>query len=134
VQFLRFEGTDLADPVRDAAAISGPLPEMLRALEEKLLAHLEVSREFRIGWFSDRIEILSPGEPYGQVTKANFGAPDATDYRNLYLAEAMRNLGFVQKFRVGIALARREMEKTGNPALEFRAEDSSVLAILRRRP
>jgi len=170
VQFLRFDGTGLADPVRDAAAISGPLPEMQRALEEKLVAHIETSRDFssspvdiarpdypivalqqltrnailhrtyegtnapvRISWFSDRVEIHSPGGPFGQVTKANFGQPDATDYRNPYLAEAMRNLGYVQKFGVGIALARREMEKNGNPPLEHRVEDSAVLAILRRR-
>jgi ATP-dependent DNA helicase RecG len=170
VQFLRLDGTELADPVKDAAAISGPLPELLRALEDKLVAHIETAREFastpvdlarpdypvaalqqlvrnailhrtyegtnapvRISWFSDRIEIHSPGGPYGQVTKANFGQPDATDYRNPYLAEAMRNLGYVQKFGVGIALARREMEKNGNPPLEFQVEDTAVLAILRRR-
>jgi ATP-dependent DNA helicase RecG len=86
----------------------------------------------RISWFSDRIEIHSPGGPYGQVNKSNFGQPDATDYRNLYLAEAMRNLGYVQKFGVGIALARKEMQKNGNPPLQFRVEDSAVLVILRR--
>jgi ATP-dependent DNA helicase RecG len=87
----------------------------------------------RISWFSDRIEIHSPGGPYGQVTEANFGQPDATDYRNPYLAEAMRNLGYVQKFGVGIALARRAMEKNGNPPLEYQVRDTAVLAILRRR-
>jgi len=30
-------------------------------------------------------------------------------------------------------LARKEMEKNGNPPLEYRLEDSAVLAILRRR-
>jgi len=87
----------------------------------------------RISWFSDRIEILSPGGPYGQVNKHNFGQPDVTDYRNPYLAEAVRNLGYVQKFGVGIALARKALEKNGNPPLEFRVEDTYVLAILRRR-
>ena len=87
----------------------------------------------RISWFSDRIEILSPGGPYGQVNKHNFGQPDVTDYRNPYLAEAMRNLGYVQKFGVGIALARKALERNGNPPLEFRVEDTYVLAILRRR-
>jgi ATP-dependent DNA helicase RecG len=87
----------------------------------------------RINWFSDRIEILSPGGPYGQVTRANFGRPDVTDYRNPHLAEAMRNLGYVQKFGVGIALARKELEKNGNPPVEFKIEDTYVLAILRRR-
>jgi ATP-dependent DNA helicase RecG len=85
----------------------------------------------RIQWFSDRIEILSPGGPYGQVNKENFGRPGVTDYRNPHLAEAMRNLGYVQKFGVGIALARRELEKNGNPPLEFQVQDTHVLAIMR---
>ena len=84
-------------------------------------------------WFSDRIEIHSPGGPYGHVTRSNFGQPDATDYRNPNLAEAMRNLGYVQKFGVGIALARRELEKNGNPSPEFKVDDTAVLAVLRRR-
>jgi ATP-dependent DNA helicase RecG len=46
----------------------------------------------------------------------------------------MRNLGYVQKFGVGIALARRELEKNGNPPLEFQVEDTQVLAIVRRHP
>jgi ATP-dependent DNA helicase RecG len=170
VQFIRFDGTLLTDPVRDAETISGPLPELIRMVEEKLEAHIETARDFvsgpietaqpsypvvaiqqltrnailhrtyegtnapvRINWFSDRIEILSPGGPYGQVTIANFGGPGVADYRNPHLAEAMRNLGYVQKFGVGIALARKELEKNGNPPLEFRIEDTYVLAILRRR-
>jgi ATP-dependent DNA helicase RecG len=170
VQFIRFDGTELTDPVRDAEAIGGPLPELIRMVEEKLEAHIETARDFvsgpietaqpsypvvaiqqltrnailhrtyegtnapvRINWFSDRVEILSPGGPYGQVTRANFGRPDVTDYRNPHLAEAMRNLGYVQKFGVGIALARKELEKNGNPPVEFKIEDTYVLAILRRR-
>src|ERR1700733_7101315 len=69
----------------------------------------------RIIWFRDRIEILSPGGPYGNVTVANFGQPGITDYRNRHIAEVMSNLGYVQRFGLGIALARREMQKNGNP-------------------
>jgi ATP-dependent DNA helicase RecG len=170
VQFLRIDGAELTDPIRDSATLSGPLSELIRGLEEKSEAHIETAREFRsssievaqpdyplaalqqlvrnailhrtyegtnspvrVSWFSDRIEILSPGGPYGQVTKANFGNLDATDYRNPYLAEAMRNLGYVQKFGMGIAIARKELERNGNPPLEFRVEDTFILAILRRR-
>lgn len=88
----------------------------------------------RINWFSDRIEILNPGGPFGQVNKSNFGMPGVTDYRNSYLAEAMRNLGYVQKFGVGISLAKSELEKNGNPPLEFQVEDSYVLATVRKHP
>jgi ATP-dependent DNA helicase RecG len=88
----------------------------------------------RINWFSDRIEILNPGGPFGQVNKGNFGMPGITDYRNSYLAEAMRNLGYVQKFGVGISLAKSELEKNGNPPLQFQVEDSYVLATVRKHP
>ena len=87
----------------------------------------------RITWFRDRIEILSPGGPYGDVTVENFGQPGITDYRNRHIAEVMSNLGYVQRFGVGIALARREMQKNGNPPIEFVVSAGHVLAILRRR-
>ncbi len=88
----------------------------------------------RIYWFADRIEIHNPGGPYGQVNKRNFGEPGRTDYRNPNLASAMKSLGYVQKFGVGIQLARQELEKNGNPLPEFRAEDTHVCVIIRRRP
>lgn len=87
----------------------------------------------RVNWFEDRIEIQNPGGPFGQVNRQNFGQPGITDYRNPHLAEAMRNLGFVQRFGVGIALARAEMAKNGNPPPLFQVEDSHVAVILGRR-
>jgi len=88
----------------------------------------------RINWFADRIEIHSPGGPYGQVSRENFGQPGVTDYRNPHLAEAMRNLGYVQKFGVGIPLARKALQENGNPPLDFAVEDNYVMAVIRRRP
>lgn len=66
-------------------------------------------------WFDDRIEVSSPGGPYGAVTEATFGQPGVVDYRNPNLAEALRVMGFVQRFGVGISTARRELELNGNP-------------------
>ncbi|MBI4579877.1 MAG: putative DNA binding domain-containing protein [Planctomycetes bacterium] len=88
----------------------------------------------RLYWFKDRVEVMNPGGPYGQVTRANFGEPGACDYRNPNLAAVMKELGYVQRFGVGIALARQEMAKNGNPPPEFLVEDSHVAVILRRRP
>lgn len=85
----------------------------------------------RITWFEDRIEILNPGGPFGLVNRANFGQPGVTDYRNPHLAEALKNLGYVQRFGVGIALARQELRRNGNPDLEFQVEDRYILATLR---
>ena len=69
----------------------------------------------RVTWFTDRVEVINPGGLYGSVNKDNFGSPGATDYRNPNLAEAMRTLGFVQRFGVGIALARRLLREAGHP-------------------
>lgn len=85
----------------------------------------------RINWFSDRIEILNPGGPYGQSTIENFGRPGITDYRNPHIAEALHTLGYVQRFGVGIAIARKLLAENGNPALEFQVERSHVLALVR---
>jgi ATP-dependent DNA helicase RecG len=86
----------------------------------------------RITWFSDRIEILSPGGPFGQVTIGNFGTPGITDYRNRHLAEVLHQLGFVQRFGVGITIARNAMEKNGNPPPEFARTPTHVQVTFRR--
>lgn len=88
----------------------------------------------RVHWFDDRIEIINPGGPFGAVTRENFGRPGITDYRNPNLADAMKVLGFVQRFGVGIQTARAELKKNGNPDLEFQIEPMTVLATVRRRP
>lgn len=88
----------------------------------------------RVTWYEDRIEILSPGGPFGSVTEQNFGRPGVTDYRNPNLAEALRVLGFVQKFGVGISTARRALEEGGHPALEFQLDASHVGVTVRARP
>lgn len=88
----------------------------------------------RLFWFNDRVEVQNPGGPYGLVTKQNFGMPGAYDYRNPNLGAVMKELGYVQRFGYGIALARAEMAKNGNPPPEFQVEDSYVGVILRRRP
>ena len=171
VQFLRIQGTELADPVSDEALVDGSLGQMMRRLDEKLDAHLTVAVDLtseskekrtaaypraalqqlirnavihrtyentnspvRIYWFDDRIEIHSPGGPFGLVNASNFGQPGITDYRNPHVAEAMKVLGFVQRFGMGIAIARDQLRKNGNPPPEFQVAPSSVLAVVRRRP
>jgi ATP-dependent DNA helicase RecG len=170
VQFLRFEGKKLTDPIRDRKEITGPLPQLLRRIDEILDANNSVSTSVisdtveirspeyplpalqqlarnailhrtyegtnapvRINWFSDRIEIHSPGGPFGQVTKENFGQPGVTDYRNPHLAEAMRVLGYVQRFGLGIQIARQMLADNGNPPPEFDVEQNFILALVRRR-
>jgi len=85
----------------------------------------------RITWFDDRIEIQNPGGPFGQVTCENFGEPGITDYRNPHVAEAMKNLGYVQRFGVGIQMARKALSNNGNPEPQFVVEPSYVLVVVR---
>jgi ATP-dependent DNA helicase RecG len=85
----------------------------------------------RVYWYDDRIEITSPGGPFGTVSAENFGEPGVADYRNPNLAEAMRVLGFVQRFGAGLAIARRALAENGNPPLEVTVQPSHVTAIIR---
>jgi ATP-dependent DNA helicase RecG len=87
----------------------------------------------RVNWFEDRIEILNPGGPFGAVTQENFGQPGVTDYRNPNIADAMKVMGFVQRFGIGIQTANSELRKNGNPEVEFQPEPTMVLATVRRR-
>ena len=80
----------------------------------------------RVTWFTDRIEVLSPGGTYGTITKENFGRPELTDYRNPNLAEAMRTLGYVQRFGMGIYITRRVLEELGHPEPEFEILENFV--------
>ena len=80
----------------------------------------------RVYWFDDRIEIHNPGGPFGSVTPENFGQPGVTDYRNPNLAEALRALGYVQRFGAGIAIARKVL----GPRLRFEVQPGFVAAIV----
>lgn len=170
VQFVRFDGTELTDPIKDQRELSGSLVDVLRVLDEVLQINISVSSDItaqpieirqpdypivalqqlsrnavmhrtydetnapiRLYWFNDRIEIQNPGGPFGLVSRQNFGTGIA-DYRNPHLAEAMRNLGYVQRFGIGIPTAQKALAQNGNPPVEFLVEDSHILAIVRKRP
>ena len=87
----------------------------------------------RVYWFNDRVEISSPGGPYGNVTPENFGNPGITDYRNPNIGDVLKTFGFVQTFGRGIATARKAMKENANPEPEFEVNQSSVLCILRAK-
>ena len=85
----------------------------------------------RVYWYDDRIEIMSPGGVFGTVTADNFGQPGVTAYRNPNLAESMRNLGFVQRYGIGISLAKRLLQEAGHPDIAFNADTNNVLVTIR---
>lgn len=104
--------------------------EALRQLLRNAYMHRSyeaTNAPIRVYWFDDRIEITSPGGPYGSVTLENFGQPGIADYRNPNLAEAMRAMGWVQRFGAGIGIARKAL---GN-RLSFAVQPSVVIAIVK---
>ncbi len=84
----------------------------------------------RVSWFNNRIEVLSPGGPYGTISAENFGESGLAEYRNPNLAEAMRTLGYVQRFGVGISISRRLLQTAGHPELEFEVITNYVRATI----
>lgn len=87
----------------------------------------------RVSWFNNRVDVISPGGVFGSVTADNFGHPGVTDYRNPNLAEAMRTLGFVQRFGMGIPIAKRLLLENVNPAPEFTIRDTFIHATIYSR-
>jgi ATP-dependent DNA helicase RecG len=111
--------------------------EAIRQLAHNAVAHRNyagTNAPIRFTWYADRIEIQSPGGPYGQVTRERFGTEGLVDYRNPHLSEALRVLGFVQKFGIGIPLAKRRLLENGNPPIEFEVESDAVPCTIRRHP
>lgn len=86
----------------------------------------------RFYWFADRIEIQSPGGLFGEVTPATLTKRNS--YRNPIVAEAMKALGYVNRYGYGIQRAQALLAANGNPPPEFVFEDPhAVLVIVRRR-
>jgi ATP-dependent DNA helicase RecG len=67
--------------------------------------------------FVDRIEIINSGGLFGEATPQNF--PNASDYRNVVIAEAMKILGYVNRFNYGVKRAKDELVKNGNGEPDF---------------
>ncbi|MBI5478339.1 MAG: putative DNA binding domain-containing protein [Deltaproteobacteria bacterium] len=111
--------------------------EALRQLVRNAVLHRSyegTNAPVRLTWFDDRVEIQSPGGPFGQVTVEHFGEPGVTDYRNPTLAEALKAMGYVERFGVGIPIARERLAANGNPPVRFTVEAAHILATVFRRP
>lgn len=117
-----------ANTQQEASVEAYPM-DALRQLVRNAFMHRSyeaTNAPVRVYWFDDRIEIHNPGGPFGSVTLENFGEPGITDYRNPNLAEALRALGYVQRFGAGIAIARRAL----GPRLRFEVQPGFVAAVL----
>ena len=127
--------TEVAGVVREKRLPDYP-NDALRQLAHNAVMHRSyegTNTPVRIRWFTDRVEIVSPGGLYGRITPENFGTGD-TDYRNPLLAEIMNHLGFAQRFGLGVPQAREALADNGNPPPEFKFEPSLVIATVRAAP
>jgi ATP-dependent DNA helicase RecG len=82
--------------------------------------------------FSDRIEISNAGGLYGKARPENF--PNENDYRNPAISEAVKNLGYVNGFNVGVKAAMAALSRNGSPAPEFiKDQPTSFLVKIYKR-
>jgi ATP-dependent DNA helicase RecG len=117
--------SDLAAEAREEAYPLDALRQLVRNAQMHR-SYEATNTPVRVYWFDDRIEIHNPGGPFGSVTPENFGQPGITDYRNPNLAEALRALGYVQRFGAGIAIARKQLGQR----LRFEVQPGVVAAII----
>lgn len=130
--------------IRIETVIEGHVTEQRRpdypiSALQQLLRNAVMHRSYEVNapvywsWFSDRVEIQSPGGLYGRVNEANFGRASMTDYRNQVIAEGLKVTGFVQRFGMGLELARRRCQENGNPEPRYELSASAVAAIVGKR-
>ena len=112
------------------------LPDYPEWSVRELLHNAVIHRDYqsntpiRFYWFSDRIEIQSPGGLYGEVTPETIMSRNS--YRNPVMAEALKAMGYVNRFGFGIQHAQKLLEENGNPSAEFSFEDRVVAVTIRR--
>lgn len=78
--------------------------------------------------FSDKILISNSGGLYGKARPENF--PNENDYRNPVLAEASKNLGFINRFNVGVKRAKAALTQNGNPEPKFTIDQPTGFEVV----
>lgn len=99
------------------AANSRNLEEQLASLRLFDIVHNCPTHACVLLFGYDRLELINSGGLYGEARPENF--PNASDYRNPVLAEAMKVLGYVNRFNFGVRNAQTKLAENGNPAATF---------------
>lgn len=105
----------------------------LRELFHNAIMHRDYASTspIRFYWFSDRIELQSPGGLYGTVTVDTLTRRNS--YRNPALAEALKTMSYVNRYGFGIQRAESMAKENGNPPLEFEIDDRVFSVTIRSR-
>lgn len=70
----------------------------------------EINVPIYINWYSDQVEVLSPGGLFGLMRSDMFGKSLLGDYRNPWLADTLQSLNYIEKFGRGIKLSERRLQ------------------------
>lgn len=130
------EGSLSEKPVRTTALRDTLVWDYPKRSVRELLMNAVCHRSYesnspvRFHRFADRIEIQNPGGLYGEASPENF--PRCTDYRNPVLAEALKILGYVNRFGRGVIDAQQALSDNGSAAATFEFQPNFLLARIPR--
>lgn len=102
---------------------------ILNAVIHRDYSHWTEGTPVQINFFSDRLEIHSPGSLYGRMTVEQLGHA-RPDVRNPALAVMTEALGTTENRYSGIPTIRREMEAFGLPAPVFENKRNEFVVTL----
>lgn len=114
--------------LREEMRINYPY-EAIRELAMNLVMHrnYQTNAPAKFYEYSDRIELDNPGSLYGKVQPENF--PNTNDYRNPVIAEAMKVLGYVNRFNRGVNMVQEILEENKNGKAIFDFKDISTFKV-----
>lgn len=105
-------------PLREVKVISYPYFATRELLMNAVMHRdYESNSPTRFYEFDSSIEIQNAGGLYGKARPENF--PDVNDYRNPVIAEAMKVLGYVNRYNRGIVRVQEELKENGNGQAKF---------------
>lgn len=132
------EGSLQQKPVRTSALRDKTVWDFPKKTVRELLMNAVCHRSYesnspvRYYRFSDRIEIQNPGGLYGDARPENF--PRCTDYRNPVLAEALKILGYVNRFGRGVLDAQAALRENGSAEARFEFQPTFVSVTVPQHP
>ena len=77
--------------------------------------------------FEDHVEIMNAGGLYGEARPENF--PMVNDYRNPIVAEAMKEMKYVNMFNQGVMRVQDMLCENGNKEAEFDVSKLTVFCV-----
>lgn len=87
----------------------------------------QANMPIRLYQFDDHIEIMNAGGLYGEARPENF--PMVNDYRNPIVAEAMKEMKYVNMFNQGVKRVQDMLRENGNREAKFDVSKLTVFCV-----